>query len=836
MITNLLNKAAGFIATFFLFVHLQAQDKGFSAIEFIPETLTTIEIAGKVVDRETRTPLEFSTITLYSSSDSLTLTGVLSGKDGSFSLQTTQRDFFIKAEFIGYHPFYLDGTTLPFLHSKIDIGEIGLSINLEQIPTVEIRAERSSVVLALDKRVFNVGKDLTSAGGTAEDVLRNVPGISVDNEGRLNLRGNSNIRMLLNGRASSLVSNENLFGLRQIRASQIERVEIITNPSARFEAEGMAGIVNIVLKKNQEKGTNGSVDAHIGNNHNAGLAGNFNYHKNKFNFFLGLGGWHSDTPGNGSFRNRFYNQASSDSTVFSNMDRTHRRAATPQFVKFGADFHPNQKNTFNSSFAYRSTDGSSSSDLTYKDALGRPDQYFQITRRMEDEKEISSDLLYSFIYKKHFGKKGHQLVADLLYEELKTNRASTFEEQYFNGKNQPLNHIDYLQFSENEEGNQRLGVFLDYFQPLKKNAKLETGWQSAFREISNTYAVKEIINNVESPDINFTNEFIYQETIHGGYVNFGKTFHPFTLQAGLRVERSDVTTRLLASNLTTPRKYTNLFPSFFFSYNLSENQAFQISYSRRIQRPTYRDLNPFFNIRDRRNIFRGNPNIQPEYTDSYELGYIRYWQKASLSSVAYLRLTDQVIKRLQRIDSGLPGVTITQAENLDYKRNYGLEFTCAYFPNPRWRVNGDVNFFHSLSEGSFVHEGAEIFVGGGSFSMISRASSRFTFWKKLHLQATLSYTAPRTTTQGVNRATTALDLAVGMDCLKNKGSLTLSVNDTFNSRRRRTFSEDVTFYSEDNFLWQTRTILLSFHYRFNQRKEPNRLYISPLLEEDEREF
>ena len=293
---------------------------------------------------------------------------------------------------------------------------------------------------------------------------------------------------------------------------------------------------------------------------------------------------------------------------------------------------------------------------------------------------------------------------------------------------------------------------------------------------------------------------------------------------------------MLTTNTTNPRKYTDLFPSAFLTYNLSVKNAFQLSYSRRIKRPVSSDLNPFFTIRDRRNIFRGNPNIEPEYTDAYELGYIRYWEKASLGSVAYFRKTNNVIKRIQRIDPDFPGVTITQAENLDFKKNYGVEFTYALFPNQKWRLNGDVNLFHSLSEGTFQHKGQNVFVGGGSFSMETKTSSRYTIREKLHTQLTLSYSAPRTTTQGINKATTALDFATGMDFLKKNGTLTLSVNDIFNSRRRRSFSEDKTFFSEDNFLWQSRTILLSFHYRINQQKEPNRIYVNPLIEKVEEEF
>ncbi|MBK8566832.1 MAG: TonB-dependent receptor [Saprospiraceae bacterium] len=824
------HRAVALVLALVFALNIQAQKAAPAALQ---STENSNEIVGTILDRDTKLPLEFSTVSLFSKKDSSLLTGTTTIANGSFLLKTCHHDFFIKIEYLAYLPAYF-GEAEPT--ARLELGVVELVPDVSRMAAVEVRATKSSVTMVLDKRVFNVGQDLTSAGGTAEDVLRNVPGISVDNDGRFSLRGSGTIRILLNGRGSSLVSDDNLSGLRQIRASQIERIEIITNPSARYEAEGMAGIVNIVLKTSQKKGLNSAVDAHFGNNDNMGLGATLNYSKGRFNGFFGTGIWYANRPGEGSFRNRFYDLGQPDSTVFSSMDRTHKRASLPGFVKFGADYYLNLQNIITTSLAYRRSNGENASDLTYEDAIGSVGNVYQITKRTEEEAEQESDLLYSLIYKRQFSKEGQQLIADFQFEEKSAEKTSVFGEQYFDGANNPLSGVDYLQLSGNEEGNRRLGGNLDYILPFGKDGKFEAGWQSSFRRISNNYEVREIVNNVENPDADFTNDFLYQEAIHGAYVNFGNSLKKLSYQTGLRVERSDVTTELLATNLTNPRQYADLFPSAFLAYKLSETDALQLSYSRRIQRPVYSDLNPFFTIRDRRNIFRGNPNIEPEYTNAYELGYIRYWEKASLSSVAYYRWTKNVIKRLQRIDADFPGVTITQAENLDFKRNYGVEFTYAYFPNPKWRLNGDVNLYHSLSKGSFLHEGKAVFVGGGSFTMESKASSRYSIKEKLHTQITLSYAAPRTTTQGLNRATTAFDLAVGVDFLKKNGTLTLSVNDLFNSRRRRSFSEDATFFSEDNFLWQSRTVLLSFHYRINQQKEPNRVYINPFVEENVEEY
>lgn len=769
----------------------------------------------------------------FQKKDSTLITGTASNADGGFSLHANHADFYLLIEFLAYLPVYFSGAKPNIYQNRYDVGIVALVPDITRMAEVEVRAEKSTVTMALDKRIFNVGKDLTSAGGTAEDVLRNVPGISVDSDGSFSLRGSGNIRILLNGRASSLLGSENLSGLRQIRASQIERIEVITNPSARYEAEGMAGIVNIVLKTNQKKGLNGSVDAHIGNNRNMGGGLNINYKKGKFNGYFSMGSWYANRPGTGSFRNKFYTPGQPDSTFFSNMDRTHERSSLPGFIKFDSDYHLNPKNFLTTSFAYRRSTGNNSSRLRYLDALGQPGNIYQITTRTEAEKETDSNFRYSMIYKTEFEQAGHELITELQYEHTGMAKSSMFGEYYFDGANKPLSGVDYQQLANSKEGNHRLSSNVDYFIPFGEKGKIETGWQSSVRQISNNYKVREVVNSVENPNANFTNDFLYEEAIHGIYLNIGNTINKFSWQTGLRAEHSDVTTQLLATKLTDATRYTDLFPSAFLTYTHSAADAFQLSYSRRIQRPVYSDLNPFFTIRDRRNIFRGNPNIEPEYTNAFELGYIRYWEKALLSSVVYYRHTQDVIKRLQRVSSDSPGITITQAENLDFKRNYGVEFTYAYFPNKKWRLNGDLNMYHSLSKGSFWHERKEVFVGGGSFSMDSNVSSKYKIREKLNTQITLSYSAPRRTTQGLNRATTALDLAAGFDFLKKNGTITLSVNDLFNSRRRRSYSEDATFFSEDNFLWQSRIVLLSFNYRFRQKKEPNRVYITPFIDDDE---
>lgn len=796
----------------------------------------TATIIGKIVDSVTGTPLEFSTITLYTQKDSLVVTGGISDAKGQFSIETRQRYFFLKIEFLAYRPRTIDKIELSSGQNRLDLGAIELVPDIEMLGEVKVRAEKSSIVMSLDKRILNVGKDLASGGGTAEDILRNVPGVSFDIDGNISLRNGGSVRILLDGKPSLLIGGDNSNGLRQIQAQMIDFIEIITNPSARYEAEGMAGIINIVLKKNQNKGLNGSINASIGNPENYGLGVNINYHKNKTNWFAGIGGWYVSRPGTGSFRNQFYNLETLDSTIFSNMDRTHERRSSPSYFKFGADFHLNPKNILMTSFSYRRSQHNNSSELIYKDAYGSPDNIFLITQRQENETEKEDGLKYLLTYKKLFLRKGHHLTTDIRYENRTQKEDSVYDETYFDDKNTQMDTTDFNQLSNEKEGNRRIGIKLDYVQPVRKEGKFEGGFQSSFRTITNNYRVREMVNNIEIPDPYFTNSLNYKEVIHALYANFGNKINKFSFQLGLRVEYSDVETKLLVANEINPREYANLFPSTFLTYELPAENAIQLSYSRRIKRPGFADLNPFFTLIDRRNIFRGNPNIEPELTDSYELGHIKYWEKGSLSSTFYFRKTDAVIKRIQRVDENFPDRTITQAENLDFKRNFGLELIYSFSPNKWWRLNGDANFYHSRSEGTYQYAGKEVFVGGQSFSMTAKTSSRFNFWKIVNAQLTLNYIAQRTTTQGVNKSMIALDFASSIDILKNNGTVTFSISDLFNTRRRRSISKDPSFISEDNFLWQSRAILLSFNYRFNQVKKPSHIYSYPLDEDDDENF
>lgn len=796
----------------------------------------TITITGKVVDEDTGNPLEYSTVRLYSLEDSVVIAGDVTDNKGRFSIAISKTAFYIEIEFFAYKTKTIDKVNFRNGRDVMDLGTIKMELNPEVLGTVEVRAKKSSVMMTLDKRVFNVGQDLVSQGGTAEDILRNVPGVWVDINGEVTLRSSEGVLILLDGQNSLLVDGENSEGLRQIQASSIESIEIITNASAKYEAGGSAGVINIILKKNDKDGFNGGIGSNLGHPHNYGFGVNMNYRKKKINLFAAAGIWYIQREGTGEFRNRFFHPLDSDSTLFSNMDRTHKRRGVPINAKVGIDYYLNPSNTLTSSFSHRQSNDDNTSELIYRDGYGSIDNVYLITQRQENEEGKESNFNGFLRHRKKFSKKKHSLTSEIRYEREIEVESSIFDEKYLNGNKIPIDTIDFDQSTHNESRNNLLIARSDYVLPLEHESKFEAGFQSSFRTIGNDYMVNNIINDVSMLDTNFTNNFSYDEIIHGVYANYGSKIKNFSFQTGLRMEYSNIKSRLNTGDGLKHSKYLSFFPSAFVGYNFKKDNGIQLSYSRRIERPTFLDLNPFFTIRDRRNIWKGNPNIRPEFTHVFEFGYIKYWDKGTLSAMTYYRRTKDVIKRIQRLDDRFPETTITQTENLDIKENFGIEFTYTFTLYEWWKLNGDMNFFHSSSEGTYNYQGEDVYVGGESFSLTSKTTTRFTFWKKLNTQATFSYSAPRTTTQGVNRAAYSLNLAASMDLLKNNGTITLSATDIFNTNRRRSYSEDETFYSEDNFLWQSRSIILSFHYRLNQHKKQSQIYSSPIKEDNEEQF
>ncbi|HNR05952.1 MAG TPA: outer membrane beta-barrel family protein [Saprospiraceae bacterium] len=801
-----LKQAASFFSLLFLFIPFGI--KG--------QTAKNAQVKGRIVDSLSGQPLGFASIQVLSVMDSSLVNGDLSTDDGSFAISAGYGEFFLRLDFMGFRGKTTSSFILSKEHSRHDLGTIQLAPLVSTLEEVVVQAEKSSMQLALDKKIFNVGKDLANAGGSASDILTNIPSVSVDAEGGVKLRGSDNVRILIDGKPSGLVSIKGGSGLQQLQANLVERVEIITNPSARYEAEGMAGIINIVLKKDRSQGFNGSVDLITGNPANFGLAANFNYRRNKLNFFINYGISYRDQL----IRSSLYQEVYGDTTRL--LEQTNRGTFTGfnNNVRGGLDYFFSEKSILTAAYLYRRSQGNRLLNIQYQDYLENLGGSPNLSKRQQDEDEIEPNSEFSINYKRAFDQKGHELIAEVKYIDYWENSDQTYGQQFFLSDGTEDLSRNLVQKSVNDEFEKQYLLQLDYVRPIGKEGKMETGIRSSFRDMVNDYVVSqknETGTFIPLPGLD--NIFLYDENIHAAYGILGNKSGRFSYQAGLRAEWTDVKTTLQETNQVNPRDYVNLFPSVHLTLSLPRENALQWSYSRRVRRPFYNDLSPYVTFSDARNFFSGNPDLDPEFSNALELGHIKTFEKGSLTSSVYFRNTRDRIERIRLVDES--GNSVTRTENLLSERALGVEFTSGYSPLPWWKLDFNFNYFYADIDGTNILPDYRAY----TYSWFTRQTSRFTLPRGLDIQLRANYEAPQRTAQGKRKALYFADLSVSKDLWKDKGTLNLSVLDVFNSRRMRIVSEGPNFFTEGNIRPRVRQVNLSLSYRIKQAKpmKPRRM-------------
>ncbi len=773
------------------------------------------QVKGKVIDAITNEPLSFASIRISNSADNKLITGNITNEKGEFSIPTPYGNFVAEIEYMGYKNLKTVKFSLSKDNSVQDFGTIKLESSANALKEVVVQAEKSSMEIKLDKRVFNVGKDLANAGGSASDILTNIPSVSVDPEGGIKLRGSDNVKILIDGKPSGLVSFKGGAGLQSLQASMIERVEIITNPSARYEAEGMAGIINIILKKDQKQGFNGSFDIITGQPVNYGGAANINYRHKKVNFFINYSLAYNIRPGRGSiYQERQSDDSTGRPTVF--ILKQNNNGTITGFntnIRGGMDYFVNDKNTITASYLYRRSKAKRVTNLRYEDYLFTNNNLTGISKRQQNETETEPNSEYVLSYKKTYAKKGQEFNAEVRFLDNWESSDQLFTQEYFTPSEAPISTKSLVQNSLNDEYEKQYLLQVDYVHPIGKEGKFETGARSSFRDMVNDYVVNqknEAGQFVVVPGLK--NYFIYNEDIHAAYAILGNKTKKISYQAGVRAEWTDVKTTLRETNEVNPRKYANLFPSVHLSYELPKENALQLSFSRRVRRPFYNDLSPFSTFSDNRNFNSGNPNLNPEFSNVYELGHIKYFDKGSIGSSIYYRDTDNKIERIRQVNSD--GFATTRPENLLSEQAYGVEFTSQFTPIKWWKLDFNFNLFHAEIDGSNIDK---TYIRETN-SWFMRQTSKFSLPKGLDVQLRANYEAKQKTVQGSRLPLYYFDFSASKDILKGSGTLNFSVLDVFNTRRFRSITEGTNFRNESNFQGRKRQFNLTLNYRIKQTK------------------
>ncbi|MFK5974155.1 MAG: TonB-dependent receptor, partial [Flavobacteriaceae bacterium] len=787
-----------------------------------------ITITGTVLDEETNQPLEYATLVLQSLRNPDRVTGGITDANGKFEVETFSGGYNVSIEYISYITYKLDAQRL---RSSTDLGVIRLVLDVEQLEAVEVVGERTTVELRLDKKVYHVGSDLTVKGGSVTDVLDNVPSVSVDIEGNISLRGNESVRILINGKPSAL-SGLSPEALKQLPAEAIEKVEVITNPSARYDAEGTAGILNIVLKQSKTTGLNGSFSVNVGNPKSYGANVSLNLRRDNFNIFTNTSYRYRSGPGNALFEQENFNTDGSTAS-FQDEIRDYQRQSDGFNTNIGFEYFIDETSSITNSLVYRKSNGDDTTDIDFFnfDAAHSPTiQRNRFTNELEDEEDIQ----YSLNYVKNFNDDGHKLTLDYQY-----SGGSELENSIINeivlGENTRLPTEQTI----NDESQKNQLLQMDYVLPFGKDNKsqFEFGYRGIFNKFNTDFNFGILENGILTSDPNFSNELNYKEYVNALYTQLGSKFGKFSILGGLRMEASDIEVELVNTNEITNKDYVNWFPSIFLGYEFSEEEQITLSYSKRLRRPRSRFINPFPSRSSNTNLFQGNPDLDPTYTNAFDIGYLKRWDKITFTTSGYFNQSTGVFQFVTRergdfveienpADPANPVLVPVQVRgpiNLATEKRYGMEFTTTYTPIRKWRITWNFNLYQRQLRGDYTYINFQDQQIAQNFdvdnlSWFTRLSAKLPLPGKIDFQTNFFYRGARKDAQSSRKGMLYTNLALSKDLIKDKASISLNIRDLFNTGKRKieTRTANVLTYSE--FQWRQRQVNLSFLYRFNQKQ------------------
>ncbi|MCR9263221.1 MAG: TonB-dependent receptor family protein [Flavobacteriaceae bacterium] len=783
----------------------------------------SITISGKVVDQDSGQPLEYATFVLQNANSPDQVTGGITDLDGKFEVEASPGQYNIRVEYISYKTYARTNQTY---NASTNLGSIILAPDVAQLQEVEVVGEKTTVEVRLDKKVYNIGKDITTSGGNVSDALGNIPSVSVDVEGAISLRGNENVRILINGKPSALAGFGSTDALRQLPADAIEKVEVITSPSARYDAEGTAGILNIILKKEKTLGINGSVNTTVGIPFNARATTNFNIRTEKFNIFNTLGYFHRESPGEGRNDNTYLSDASQFDRIIEERDIS--RNDDGFNINLGMEYFLTDKSSITGSVFFRWSD---ENDLTENDNQRFIDNNLDSrTFRTEDQGEDDRSSQYSLNYTNNINDNGHKLTADFQYSTDDEDLLTVIQEN----NTFPNDNLLALENIYEKQTQDDILAQIDYVLPMG-DAQFEAGYRGNFEKEINDYQLDTLNQGTGNFETNtdLTNIFTYHENVNALYTQYGNKYGKFSVLLGLRLENtqmkgsvdSDIDGAVLDEligedvDLNFDKNYLGLFPTVNLVFEISETQNISLGYNRRINRPRGWFINPFPSRSSRTNVFQGNPDLDPAFANAFDLGYMKRWKTLTFTSSIYYqketRSFEFITEETGQVTSDGIQIIRSLPINLSTNERVGAEAGVMYSPTKWWRLNGSVNFFMFSTDGEFNN----VDYGASNSSFFTRLSSKFTLPAKMELQANSFYMGPRQNAQTETEAMFSLDMALSKDLFEDKATLSLNVSDMFNSRKRQSYTQTASFIRDSEFQWRKRQVNLSFIYRFNQPKD-----------------
>ncbi|MHA7129707.1 TonB-dependent receptor [Algoriphagus namhaensis] len=782
-------------------------------ISFLSSSLSfaqQVNIKGKIQNAVDGQPLEFANIALLHVQDSSVMAGAMSELDGSFQFEAKPGQYLFRVGFIGYTQFF---ETIDLSNrNAVNLGVISLQPDAQNLDEVVVEGVTSMFESDIDKRIYNVENSIVAEGATASELLSTLPSIQVDEEGGITMRGSGNILIYINGRPSNLSGDDTESILSQFPANSIKSVELITNPSSRYDATGVGGIINIVLKKNEALGFNGQINASIGTRDKYQTGINLNYGTEKANFYTSFN-WQDRRQLEFGEGTRTANIPGFSPTLDQVQDGEELEKS--YLIRAGVDYSISPKGTLGVYFQGNFDDETEFADINQRNisSTGSLDSSFV---RRTDELSTSANYEGGINYTLELDTLGQRLYSAFSYSYDTRDQTENYFQESFDaeGESVPANRL--IQINDRPRTSGLYVAQLDYEKPLGKGGNLEVGLKATLGDWTWSQEFSQGDKNndfVPTPVDTLSDTFDFSEDVYAAYFIYKNRLGKLGYQAGLRAEYTKTLGETERNAERIPNDYFNLFPSAFLSYELGTENELTLNYTRRISRPSIWDLAPIYRVRDQYNLSIGNPNLQPEFTDSYELGYMKGWEKYLLNAAVYHRYSTNVETRITDITDD--NVAVQTRENADTRSSTGLELINQIQVSNAVDMTLTGNFFYSQINAENVEAGFSNENFSWTLSLLGNIL--IPDWFSVQIQG--NYRGPIVLPQGQIEPNSSINIGLRRDLFDNKATLSLNVSDIFNTRNFRVTTDDPRFTQERFFQRETRIGTLSFTYRFGGFKE-----------------
>ncbi len=776
-------------------------------------------ISGQVFDNDNNKPIPSATIAIWTATDSTLVTGTITQPDGSFTISGLRPGrYSVHVSYVGFVTFIVPDIQIRPGNLQQNLEKIRLVADTQLLDEVEIAAERAFVEVGIDRTIYNTKEQLVSAGGSATDVLENIPSVEVDIEGNISLRGSQNVAILINGRPAPMTGQALVSYLQGLPSDVLERVEVIPNPSAKYEPDGMAGILNLVLKQNKDLGLNGSLTSSVSTPESVGASGNIGYQKGKIGAFAGYGFRYGSRNSEGW---RFRENRIADPINLLDQESFDDRIGLSHNVNANFDYKVGRLSslTLSSNFSSR---GGEEDGLTSYTEMGVPNvltsRYDRATIGDRSDQEIE----YRLAFKRIVDPGKHEFNVELEYEQEWEEDSGTYNQTVFDLLDPSLSSLSEQQNDIQDDNNKEVALRLDFMKPLGEEGKLELGFKGDLEQQNSDFYTEfmDMDTGLFVADDTRNNTFVYDQTVLAGYGIWGSKLGKFRLQAGVRLEQALTNFDLTTTNESFENNYFSVFPSAFAVYDFTDTRSLKLSYSKRIQRPRtggrYNMLNPFNSSEDP--LFKrvGNPYLKPEYIHAFEMSFTQFTEATSLTVTPYFRHTVDEISFFERLTE--EGVSVLTFENFDTSNSWGTEMIGTYKQGRKLNAYASFNVYRVVTDGSSVDTG----VANKAIGFSSRFNGTYNVSPGMAVQFSYYYRAPMNIENGRMASRQSADLAIRQKLMGDKANLSLRFRDVFNTMGFHILREDARFYQEIDRSFQSQSVGLSFTYNFGKQDRRRR--------------